>query len=145
MIGATDGTAPRGPDSCNEMLQGYKMNPAANASLRGAAYAQGFRSNPQIPVHSKPRCVAFFGARLAVFVTGCFRHGCPVHATWPKNNAEFWRAKILANQQRDLDTSARLRAEGWEVVRVWAHEVPDLAAARIEEIVRSRRPAKESA
>jgi DNA mismatch endonuclease (patch repair protein) len=99
-------------------------------------------------VLSKPRRVAdfaFIGARVAVFVDGCFWHGCPVHATWPKNNAEFWRAKILANQQRDLDTNARLRAEGWEVVRVWAHEEPDLAAARIEEVVRARRRGKESA
>jgi len=83
--------------------------------------------------------------RLAVFVDGCFWHGCPEHATWPKNNADFWRSKIVANQQRDLDTGERLRADGWEVVRVWAHETPDEAAARIEDVVRSRRSPKGSA
>jgi DNA mismatch endonuclease (patch repair protein) len=121
---------------------------SAEAALRRVLFARGLRYRLQVRVLSKPRRVAdlaFIGARVAVFVDGCFWHGCPVHATWPKNNAEFWRAKILANQQRDLDTNTRLRAEGWEVVRVWAHEEPDLAAARIEEIVRSRRPAKESA
>lgn len=120
----------------------------AEAALRRALFARGLRYRLQVAVLSKPRRladIAFIGARVAVFVDGCFWHGCPAHATWPKSNVEFWRAKIRANQQRDLDTSARLREEGWVVVRVWSHEEPNRAAARIEGIVRSRRPAKESA
>jgi DNA mismatch endonuclease (patch repair protein) len=83
--------------------------------------------------------VAFSGLRVAVFVDGCFWHGCPLHATWPKENAEFWRAKIIANQERDRDTNERLRSEGWEVVRVWAHEEPIIAAGRIAHIIERRR------
>jgi DNA mismatch endonuclease (patch repair protein) len=78
-------------------------------------------------------------ARIAVFVDGCFWHGCPEHATWPRNNAEFWRTKIERNQARDRDTDAKLAAAGWLSVRVWEHEAPDTAAARIAELSAARR------
>jgi DNA mismatch endonuclease (patch repair protein) len=83
--------------------------------------------------------IVFGPARVAVFVDGCFWHGCPEHATWPKRNARFWRKKIEANTRRDRDTDERLRREGWTVVRVWEHEPPNEAADRIEALVRSRR------
>jgi len=79
--------------------------------------------------------------RVAVFVDGCFWHGCPKHATWPKTNAVWWRNKIEGNQRRDADTDARLAAAGWLSVRVWAHEKPAEAAERIAGIVRTRREA----
>jgi DNA mismatch endonuclease (patch repair protein) len=81
----------------------------------------------------------FGPARVAVFVDGCFWHGCPSHATWPKNNAEFWREKIETNRLRDRDTDRRLSVAGWLVVRVWEHEDIDTAADRLERIVRDRR------
>lgn len=83
--------------------------------------------------------VVFVGARVAVFVDGCFWHGCPEHATWPKNNAEFWRTKIETNRRRDIDTDARLAESGWLSVRVWEHEDPEEAAIRIGELVTKRR------
>jgi len=61
--------------------------------------------------------------KLAVFVDGCFWHGCPKHATQPKNNAAFWRKKIAANQARDRRVNRTLRARGWKVIRVWEHEL----------------------
>lgn len=61
--------------------------------------------------------------KLAVFVDGCFWHGCPKHATWPKQNAAFWRKKITTNKTRDRRVNRELRALGWRVVRVWAHEL----------------------
>ena len=61
--------------------------------------------------------------RLAVFVDGCFWHGCPKHATQPKTNAAFWRKKISANRARDRLVTRTLRAMGWRVVRVWEHEL----------------------
>ena len=79
--------------------------------------------------------VVFPGAKVAVFVDGCFWHGCPDHGTWPRNNAEFWRQKIEGNVRRDRDTDVRLEAEGWTVVRVWEHEAPADAAARIADAV----------
>ncbi len=115
---------------------------SAESALRRELHARGLRYRIQVPVLTKPRRVAdvaFSGLRVAVFVDGCFWHGCPQHATWPKQNAEFWRTKIVANQERDRDTDARLRAEGWEVVRVWSHEAPHDAASRIAEIVLKRK------
>lgn len=75
--------------------------------------------------------IAFPTRRVAVFVDGCFWHGCPEHATAPKKNADWWSVKLAANVARDRDTDARLRASGWTVVRIWEHEEPETAARRI--------------
>src|SRR3954447_24644647 len=83
--------------------------------------------------------VVFGPSKVAVFVDGCFWHGCPEHATWPKRNSEFWRAKIETNRLRDRDTDHQLRRLGWEVIRVWEHEDTTAAAERIDASVRARR------
>jgi DNA mismatch endonuclease (patch repair protein) len=67
--------------------------------------------------------------RLAVFVDGCFWHGCPRHATWPRQNAKFWREKILRNRTRDRLVTRTLRAHGWTVLRLWEHELPSSLGA----------------
>lgn len=61
--------------------------------------------------------------KAAVFVDGCFWHGCPKHATQPRTNANFWREKIAGNRARDRRVNRTLRADGWTVVRVWEHEL----------------------
>lgn len=61
--------------------------------------------------------------RLAVFVDGCFWHGCPKHATQPKGNAAFWRKKFAANRTRDRLVTRALRRAGWRVLRIWEHEL----------------------
>ena len=61
--------------------------------------------------------------RVAVFVDGCFWHGCPKHATQPKTNAAFWRDKIAANRARDRRVNHVLRALGWRVLRIWEHDL----------------------
>jgi DNA mismatch endonuclease (patch repair protein) len=81
----------------------------------------------------------FGPAKVAVFVDGCYWHGCPQHATWPKTNANFWRTKITRNQERDRDTDLKLTESGWVSVRVWEHEDPILAAQNIASLVRERR------
>jgi DNA mismatch endonuclease (patch repair protein) len=65
----------------------------------------------------------FTARRLAVFVDGCFWHGCPRHGTRPRGNAAFWRAKFRRNQARDLRDTRRLRRAGWKVLRLWEHEL----------------------
>jgi DNA mismatch endonuclease (patch repair protein) len=112
----------------------------AELSLRKELHARGLRYRLHVPLLTKPRRVAdivFSGARVAIFVDGCFWHGCPEHASWPKSNAQFWRHKIETNRARDADTDRRLRASGWRVVRVWSHESAGDAAERIEDIVRA--------
>lgn len=80
----------------------------------------------------------FARAQVAVFVDGCFWHGCPLHATWPKSNAEFWRNKIERNRTRDRETDARLGDAGWIVIRVWEHDDPVVLATTIQGAVRRR-------
>ncbi|OZC48853.1 very short patch repair endonuclease [Rhodococcus sp. 14-2483-1-1] len=70
--------------------------------------------------------------KVAVYVDGCFWHSCPVHATKPRNNAQWWADKLAANVARDRDTDEKLLAEGWRVVRIWEHEDPAVAADRVE-------------
>lgn len=70
--------------------------------------------------------------KVAVFVDGCFWHSCPQHATFPKNNAQWWTDKLAANVVRDRDTDARLAEQGWTVIRVWEHEDPLVAAERVQ-------------
>ncbi len=75
--------------------------------------------------------VVFTRRRVAIFIDGCFWHGCPIHATWPKANAEYWSQKIRENQERDEDTNRRLAAAGWTVLRFWEHEDPESVAEQI--------------
>ena len=136
--------APSSAEAKRRMQSVRQKNTSAESALRRELHARGLRYRVHVKVLDKPRRiadVAFSGAKVAVFVDGCFWHGCPIHATWPKQNAEFWREKILGNQRRDRDTDARLRATGWDVVRVWAHESATEAAERIAAIVRGQKRA----
>ena len=78
----------------------------------------------------------FTRARVAVFVDGCFWHGCPQHHTVAKSNADFWAAKAAGNRARDERVNATLSAARWTVLRFWEHEDPAEVAERIAEAVR---------
>ena len=100
-----------------------------------------FRLETQIVPGTRRRVdISLPSAKVAVMVDGCFWHGCPDHgAHQPSVNQWYWPAKIATNRARDADTDSRLRANGWEVIRVWEHEHADLAAKRIAAVVRTRR------
>ena len=78
--------------------------------------------------------VVFTRARIAIFVDGCFWHSCLKHGSSPKSNSSYWGPKLRSNVERDARVSEALREAEWEVVRVWEHEDPDVAAAKIVEI-----------
>ena len=80
--------------------------------------------------------IVFLGPKVAVFIDGCFWHSCPLHATTPEANRDWWIAKLQKNVDRDRDTDRRLAEGGWRVVRAWEHEVPEEVADRIESLVR---------
>jgi len=110
--------------------------------LRRILHARGLRfrvDRAVLPDRRRRADIVFGPAKVAVFVDGCFWHGCPEHATWPKANEDYWREKIETNRLRDSDTDERLRSLGWEVVRVWEHEDAIAVADRLERIVRDRR------
>ena len=111
-------------------------------ALRSELHSRGLRFR----IHRRPvgglrreADLVFPRERVAVFVDGCFWHGCPRHATWPKQNADFWRAKIEGNRRRDRETDAMLKQNGWKSFRVWEHEDVRTAADRIEAYVRALR------
>lgn len=93
-----------------------------------------------VPGRRRQADIVFGPARVAVFVDGCFWHGCPKHGTAAKANAEFWRKKIAVNKERDADTNRRLRRAGWKVIRVWEHQNLATAANAIACVVEKRRP-----
>jgi DNA mismatch endonuclease, patch repair protein len=80
--------------------------------------------------------LVFRKAKVAVFVDGCFWHGCPEHHAHPKVNAEYWKTKITRNKARDKETTLELRKAGWIVLRFWSHVAPERAAAQILAAVR---------
>jgi DNA mismatch endonuclease (patch repair protein) len=120
-----------------------RRDTAAEMALRTLLHRSGLRyrvDHPPIPGLRRRADVVFKAARVAVFVDGCFWHGCPEHATWPKANADFWRQKIQANRRRDLDTDARLAEAGWQVLRFWEHRDPAEAAVEVLRLTTSRSP-----
>jgi DNA mismatch endonuclease (patch repair protein) len=123
------------------MLATRRRDTAAERDLRRCLFGLGLRyrvDRAVLPGVRRRADVVFTSARVAVFVDGCFWHRCPNHGTNPKANAEWWAAKLDANWTRDRDTDARLTKAGWDVVRVWEHEAPADAAARIAAHVRSK-------
>jgi len=126
--------APSSEAALKRMKAAKPRDTAPEKALRSALHRRGLRFRlDERPVENLNRKadIVFRSAKVAVFVDGCFWHGCPVHGTQAKANAEFWSRKIKQNQKRDRDTTRRLRTAGWKVIRVWEHEDPDKAAEQI--------------
>jgi DNA mismatch endonuclease (patch repair protein) len=105
-------------------------------ALRSLLHRRGLRFRKHYALLERGKCradVAFPGARLAVFVDGCFWHGCPVHGSRPRTNGSYWNAKIERNIARDREYDALLGVAGWRILRIWKHEDPLDAALRIEQ------------
>jgi len=106
--------------------------------VRSLLHADGYRfrvNHPPVPGLRRTADIVFTRQRVAVFIDGCFWHGCPEHYISPKSNSEFWREKVRRNQERDADTNARLASAGWIVLRHWEHESADSVAMAIEAAV----------
>lgn len=130
---------PASPAVRRRMQATPQRNTRPELALRRELHHLGLRYR----IHRRPVAhlrreadVVFVRARVAVFIDSCFWHGCPEHASWPAENAAWWRAKIAATRERDRDTNVRLRKEGWTVVRVWEHDDPRHAAREISVLVR---------
>lgn len=102
--------------------------------LRRAVWAAGlrYRVHAKLPGHPD---LSFSAARLAVFVDGCFWHGCPLHSKPPSTNQGYWGPKLARNEARDRQAEARLADMGWSVIRLWEHEVRRDIAGSVERIL----------
>ncbi|MEX1007083.1 MAG: very short patch repair endonuclease [Acidimicrobiia bacterium] len=107
--------------------------------LRSDLHGRGLRFRKDLPLVVEGRKVrpdvVFTRARVAVFVDGCFWHGCPVHGRMPRSNAGYWVPKLRRNVERDRQIDEDLARAGWTVVRVWEHENAEEAASRIGSLV----------
>ena len=110
-------------------------------AVRRRLHQQGLRYRvamaPEAGLRRKA-AIIFTRARIAVFIDGCFWHNCPEHGRRVfGHNPEYWQAKLTRNVERDIETNAKLRDAGWEVLRFWEHEGADQVAQQIIQAVRS--------
>jgi DNA mismatch endonuclease (patch repair protein) len=109
-------------------------NTMPERALRSELFRRGLRYRVHLAgLPGKPDIV-FTKARLAVFVHGCFWHGCPLHYNKPVSRAAFWAEKLQSNRDRDARVSAALRADGWRVLDFWEHEVEEDVAAVADKV-----------
>jgi DNA mismatch endonuclease (patch repair protein) len=100
-------------------------NTKPEIALRKALWAKGLRFRKY---YGKEKIdISFPSKRLAIFVDGCFWHGCPVHSNLPKTHKEYWYPKLKMNKERDKAKNKRLEAQGWKVLRFWEHELNDIS------------------
>ena len=129
----------------DRMSRQASRDTAPEVAVRKLLHAAGYRYrlNERVPNMSRRTIdIAFTRAKVAVFMDGCFWHGCPDHATHPKSNAEWWRQKLDRNMARDIETTEHLVAAGWTVLRFWEHEVPTRVADLVAEAVDRKRPGR---
>lgn len=123
------------------MVEQKRRNTRCELGVRLALHNAGFRYRLDCRPHLDFRRradIVFRQAKVAVFVDGCFWHGCPLHWKMPKRNASWWKNKIARNVARDADTTAFLEHQGWRVLRIWEHDDFLEAASRIGKAVQHR-------
>ena len=118
------------------MIGNRRRDSLPEIALRRTLHRAGRRYRVDFPIRIPGRKpirpdIVFTAARVAVFVDGCFWHGCPEHGTRPRSNTAYWTAKLEINRRRDGEQTSALEAEGWTVIRVWEHEEAAEAAERV--------------
>lgn len=141
-------TVPPSPPASSEgarrtMLANRRKDTSIELAVRRLLHGAGARYRVDFapdPTDRRRRAdIVFTAAKVAVFLDGCFWHGCPEHYVEPKSNLEYWRPKISRNIARDLETKSRLEMRGWSVLRFWEHETPqDIADAVLREVASRR-------
>lgn len=109
-------------------------------AIRRLLHRHGLRYRVDFPLpfdRRRKADIAFTREKMAIFVDGCFWHGCPQHYVPPRANPDYWAAKVESNRRRDQDSAERLAADGWRVLRFWEHESPTDVVSRIEQALGS--------
>lgn len=129
--------------AARKVMQGNRsQDTRPEVALRSALHRRGLRFRKHRRALAALACrpdVVFPRERVAVFLDGCFWHGCASHGVLPRANRAYWEAKVRVNRERDRRNDSALAAHGWLVVRVWEHEDPEAGANAVEEVVRRRR------
>lgn len=116
--------------------------------VRRILHARGLRYRVNYPAPGLPRRtidIAFTRSKVAVFLDGCFWHGCPEHATLPRANSGWWLVKLRQNVDRDANTNHVLELAGWRVLRYWEHEAAPVIAAEIRAVIHEHQRTGEQA
>lgn len=116
-----------------QMARVRNKDTAPELTLRKQLWRAGirYRLRPKLP--GTPDLI-MPRAKVAIFVDGCFWHGCPIHYVAPATNVAFWRDKLAKNRLRDEATTQSLENQGWRVLRFWEHELKDDMSSAIERI-----------
>lgn len=128
------------------MLANKRRDTTIELAIRRELFSRGLRYRvdfPPVPGLRRRADIAFTRLRVAIFVDGCFWHGCPIHATSPKSNRDYWGPKLAANVARDRDTDQKVREAGWKVLRFWEHEEPGDVATVIGRVLEEEQRAEE--
>lgn len=126
------------PTVRNNMRANRGRDTAPELALRKLLHARGLRYFVQrrpIPELRRTADIVFPKLKVAIFVDGCFWHGCPDHHTVAMSNAAYWSAKVQSNRARDADTDRFLREAGWLPVRIWEHVESAAAADLVQQLV----------
>lgn len=127
------------PATRRAMQANRRRDTAPEMAIRRLVHAAGLRYRVDARPLSRERHTAdmiFTRVRVAVFIDGCWWHGCADHYRPPASNTAYWASKISRNRERDRLANTALTAAGWTVIRIWEHEAPESAARRIESAVR---------
>lgn len=133
---------PASSAAVRKVMQANQSGTKPELAVGSALHRRGLRYRKHVRPEPSLRCTADFvfrKARVAVFIDGCFWHGCPQHGRVPKDPTGYWGVKLRRNSERDRRNDEALTERGWAVLRFWEHDDPDAAAATVEACVRARR------
>lgn len=128
------------------MLANRHRDTTTELAVRRELFSRGLRYRvdfPPVPGLRRRADIAFTRLRVAIFIDGCFWHGCPIHATSPKSNRDYWAPRLAANAARDRDTNQQLHGAGWSVLRFWENEDPGDVSSEIERVTKEEQHAEE--
>lgn len=123
------------PGTRRSMLANRRRDTKPEVAVRRLLHARGIRFRIDYPIGTRERSIrvdiVLPRAKLAIFIDGCFWHGCPEHGTMPERNRDYWEPKIARNRERDLHQTRLIGEEGWRVLRFWTHESPEAICDQI--------------
>ena len=140
MAGSPAHLRPTSEQARRTMVANRRRDTAIEVAVRRRLHRAGLRYRvdyaPDPSQRRRRADIVFPKLRIAVYIDGCFWHGCPEHYTPPKSNTEYWQPKIVRNRARDAETNESLRSLGWTVLRYWEHEGADAIAGAVADVVR---------